>query len=228
MSTDQPDARGVDTRDMLAIHSAFRREYGLAPGLVRSVRPGDVARARIVADHLQETGEFLHHHHTGEDKLLWPRLRDRVPAEMAPTVELMEQQHEGIHAGMEQVDAALARWREDAAEVDRDRLAEALEALHARLTEHLAAEEQHLLPLAGANLTPAEWAQLGEEGMAGLPKDRLPRVFGSIMYDADPATIKGMLAHAPLLPRLMLPLLAPRAYARYARRVYGGTLPATS
>jgi hemerythrin-like domain-containing protein len=225
MSTDQSEARGVDTRDMLAIHSCFRREYGLAPELVRSVRPGDVERARVVADHLRLTGDFLHHHHTGEDKLLWPRLRDRVAAEMAPTVELMERQHEGIHAATEQIDAALARWREGAAETDRDQLADALEVLHARLTEHLAAEEQNLLPLAAANLTPGEWAQLGEEGMAGLPKKELPMVFGSIMYDADPATIKGMLAHAPLVPRLMLPFLAPRAYAKYARRVYGGTMP---
>ena len=107
--------------------------------------------------------------------MLWPRLRERVAAEMAPTVELMEQQH-----------------------------------------------------VAAAHLTPAEWAELGQEGMAGTPKDQLPRLFGSIMYDADPATVKGMLAHAPLLPRLMLPIVAPRAYARYARRVYGGSLPARS
>lgn len=213
---------------MLAIHSCFRREYGLAPELVRSVRPGDVERARVVADHLELTGDFLHHHHAGEDKLLWPPLHERVAADMAPTVELMERQHEGIHAATEQVDAAVARWREGAAEADRDALADALEVLHARLVEHLAAEEQHLLPLAAANLTPSEWARLGEEGMAGVPRSRLAMVFGSIMYDADPATVKGMLAHAPLLPRLMLPLLAPRAYARYARRVYDGSMPPRS
>ena len=34
-----------------------------------------------------------------------------------------------------------------------------------------------------------------------------------------------MLSHAPLLPRLLMPHLAPRAYARYARRLHGTTTP---
>ena len=34
-----------------------------------------------------------------------------------------------------------------------------------------------------------------------------------------------MLAHAPLVPRLLMPHLAPRAYARYARRVHGTATP---
>ena len=43
------------------------------------------------------------------------------------------------------------------------------------------------------------------------------------MYDADPEVIRAMLAHAPLVPRLLMPHLAPRVYARYVRRVHGTT-----
>jgi hemerythrin-like domain-containing protein len=218
MSTAAP---GVDTREMIAVHSAFRREFGLAPGLVRSVAPGDVPRAQVVGDHLELIGTFLHHHHVGEDKLLWPKLLERVPAELAPTVELMERQHEGVHEVIEQMTGALARWRAGAAEADREELAGALDRLHALLVEHLAAEEQHILPLASRSLTPAEWGELGEDGMAAQPKDKLPMIFGMIMKDGDPEVIKGMLANAPLVPRLLLPFIGPRAYARYARRVYG-------
>jgi hypothetical protein len=46
-------------------------------------------------------------------------------------------------------------------------------------------------------------------------------IFGMIMKDADPEVIRGMLANAPLVPRLMLPFVGPRAYARYARRIHG-------
>jgi hypothetical protein len=42
-----------------------------------------------------------------------------------------------------------------------------------------------------------------------------------IMKDGDPEVIRGILAKAPLVPRLLLPVVGPRAYARYARRVYG-------
>jgi hemerythrin-like domain-containing protein len=218
MSTAAP---GVDTREMIVIHSAFRREFGLAPALVRGVAPGDVQRAQVVADHLGLMRDFLHHHHTGEDRLLWPKLLERVPAELAPTVELMERQHEGVHEVIEQMAAPLDRWRASAAETDRDELAGALDRLHALLVEHLAAEEQHILPLASRSLTAKEWGELGEDGMASQPKNKLPMIFGMIMKDGDPEVIRGMLANAPLVPRLMLPFVGPRAYARYARRVHG-------
>jgi hemerythrin-like domain-containing protein len=218
MSTAAP---GADTREMIAVHSAFRREFGLAPALVRAVAPGDVERAQVVADHLELIGTFLHHHHVGEDRLLWPKLLERVPVELAPTVELMERQHEAVHEVIEEMTAALAGWRTGAAELDRDRLADALDRLHALLMEHLAAEEQHILPLAARSLTAEEWGELGEDGMAAQPKSKLPMIFGMIMKDGDPEVIRGMLGNAPLVPRLMLPFVGPRAYARYARRVYG-------
>ncbi|NJC71928.1 hemerythrin domain-containing protein [Planosporangium thailandense] len=215
----------VDTRDMLVIHTALRREYRLAPALVRTVAPRDTTRACDVSEHLEFLNGMLHHHHSGEDRLLWPKLLERVPAEVAPTVELMEQQHHGIHDAMEQVNAAMARWREHATTADRDQLADSLDRLNARLTEHLAAEEEHILPLAARSLTPAEWGQLGEEGMAGVPKNQRALVFGMLMYEGDPQVIAEMLAHAPRLLRFVLPTLARRAYGRYARRVHGTPTP---
>ena len=215
----------VDTRDMIVVHVAFRREYRLAPALVRGVSPGDEVRARQVSDHIELLNSMLHHHHAGEDRLLWPRLLERVPAELAPTVTLMEQQHQRIHDAMEAVGVALAGWRAGAGLSDREVLATSLEDLYAALTEHLAAEEENILPLASRCLTPAEWAQLGEEGMGGVAKSQLPLVFGMLQYEGDPEVIAVMLSHAPFLPRLLMPVLAPRAFARYARRVHGTKTP---
>ncbi|MGH3764149.1 MAG: hypothetical protein ACRDS0_09355 [Pseudonocardiaceae bacterium] len=130
----------VDTRDMIAVHTAFRREFRLAPGLVRGTAVGDASRASIVG-------------------------------------------------------------------------------------AHLGAEEQHILPLAARSLSAAEWQQLGEEGFAALPKNQLSMAFGAIMYQGSPEVISSMLTHAPVLPRLLMPMLGPRAYARYARRVHGTTKP---
>ncbi|NJC68066.1 hemerythrin domain-containing protein [Planosporangium flavigriseum] len=210
---------------MLVIHTALRREYRLAPALVRAVAPGDAARARVISEHLDFLNNMLHHHHSGEDRLLWPKLLDRVPAELAPIVQLMEQQHHQIHDTLEQTGAAMARWREHAAAADRDQLAESLERLYAGLTEHLAAEEEHILPLASRCLTPAEWGQLGEEGMESVPKNQRAMIFGMLMYEGDPQVIAMMLAQAPLPARLIVPVLGRRAFARYARRVHGTPTP---
>jgi len=215
----------LDTRDMLVVHDSVRRQFGEAPSLVRGVAPGDTRRAALVADHLDLLGALLHHHHAGEDRLLWPVLQPRVPADVAATVARMESQHDGIAEAQESVTAALTAWRVGAGEGDRETLATALEALLARITEHLAAEEQYILPLAAAHMTPAEWQRLGEDGIGSLPKQQLPLVFGMLMDRADPEVIREMLSHAPLLPRLVMPRLAPRMYARYARRLHGTTTP---
>jgi hypothetical protein len=216
---------GTDTRDMLVVHDSIRRQFGQAPSLVRGVLPGDADRAAVVAEHVDLVGSLLHHHHTGEDRLLWPVLQPRVPAGVVATVEQMESQHEGIAEAQETVTAAAASWRAAAGEDERERLATALEELTERITEHLAAEEEHILPLAAAHMTPTEWQRLGEEGIGGLPTRQLPLVFGMVMYRADPEVIRGMLSHAPLVPRLLMPHLAPRVYARYARRLHGTTTP---
>jgi|1186.fasta_scaffold56308_2 hemerythrin-like domain-containing protein len=210
----------VDTRDMLVVHDAIRREYGLSPAEVSAVAPGGTVRAGVLAAHLDLLNNLLHHHHAGEDRLLWPVLQPRVPAHVASSVEQIERQHDGIAKALETVGAALARWRTAAAAPDRDALADTLQDLLGRITEHLAAEEEHILPLAAAHLSPAEWNRLGAEGLGSLPKSQLPLVLGMLMYRADPDVIAGMLAHAPLVPRLVMPHLAPRVYARYARKVH--------
>lgn len=40
---------GADTRDMIVVHTALRREFRLVPGLVRETPVGDVARASMLA-----------------------------------------------------------------------------------------------------------------------------------------------------------------------------------
>src|SRR5689334_23005847 len=101
---------GVDVRDMVMAHRAFRREFRLAPAAVRRATPADVRHVRLVTSHLRSLVRALHHHHGVEDRLLWPRLHARVPAELDRVVSLMEGQHEGIDALLTTVDTQLADW----------------------------------------------------------------------------------------------------------------------
>src|ERR1700712_2692373 len=110
MSTVETPKPPLDTREMLVVHSLFRRELRLAGGLVRRVPAGDVRRAGVVAAHLELVEQVLHHHHGSEDELLWPLLVERVADELAPVVRLMETQHERVDALLGRIAEARPAW----------------------------------------------------------------------------------------------------------------------
>jgi len=209
----------ADSRDMYVVHSALRREFPAAAALVRTVAADDGAAAARVADHVLLLTSLLNLHHSGEDRLVWPKLLERGPDEIAPLVETMERQHEGVHAALAAVDERAAVWRRTAAVADRDRLAAAIGAMLPPLLEHLAAEETHLLALIDKHVTDDEWAEVGQAAMAETPKSRLPMVFGMVLRDAEPEHVAGLKAVIPGPAWFVLSRLGPRAYTRYARRI---------
>jgi hypothetical protein len=100
---DDDDRASADARDMFVVHTRFRREFDLTPGLVRAVAAGDCTRAAIVADHIAMS-DGLAARHQGEDDQLWPRLRKRCPDKCAPLVDVMEDhRHHAIHEHLEQL-----------------------------------------------------------------------------------------------------------------------------
>ena len=215
----------TDTSEMPAVHSFFRRELRLAGDLVRAVRDGDTARAKVVDDHLDLLGRALHAHHTGEDELLWPLLLQRVPDELAPVVRLMESQHHGIEAALHEVDALRPRWRAGAAAVDRDALAAQLDVLHGHLVEHMDAEEEHLLPIAAGAVSPAEWSALGDHARAHGRREEQMLVLGMIGHQADPVVFSRMIGSAPPPVRWVLTRLSRRAFRRHSLAVHGTATP---
>ena len=70
-------------------------------------------------------------------------------------------------------------------------------------------------------VTAAEWEQMGQRGMNTFQKRLLPLAFGMLMYEGDPAVMRRTLSYVPRPARLLMPIIAPRAYSRHARRVYG-------
>lgn len=215
----------TDTRVMGLIHTIYRREFRLAGEAIRGVTPGDTARAAVVADHLELVHDNLHHHHTAEDDLLWPKLLERVPEELAPLVHLMEQQHATVEALLEEIADVLPRWRSTADRVDRDALADLHDRLYVHLVEHMDAEEERLLPIASRNVSQEEWEEMGAAARSGTPRSKSLLVLGMIVQDGDPELVSVMLAGAPAPVRWLLPRLGRRAYRRHARAVYGTPSP---
>jgi hemerythrin-like domain-containing protein len=215
----------ADPRDMFAAHTMFRREFGLMPGLVRAVTPGDMQRARLVADHIALVSGVLSQHHVGEDRHIWPRLRERCSEECGPLVDVMEDQHHAVHTCLLQVSRALQSWRESASARAGGVLAGAIDRLIVVITEHLALEDERAVPLIVKYITDDEYAVLAQEHAACIPPDKLLTVFGMIMYHGDRAVADLILAEMPVEVQPAIKNLAIQAYAAYATDLYGTATP---
>lgn len=212
----------VDTWDMVVVHRYFRREFALLPELVRGVAARDIEHARLVGAWAADLIDALHHHHTGEDELLWPILLQRVSV-AAELVLRMEAQHVRVSALLDSAAALLPAWQ-GGAEIDvRDRLGAVLTEVAVLLDEHLGEEEQQILPLVSQHLTKAEWAELGDRGKDSMPKS--PRkalvVLAAILLDASPQERSRFLTMLPVPVRMLYRIVGQRTYRSELHRLRG-------
>jgi hemerythrin-like domain-containing protein len=196
------EAPRPDTHDMVVVHRVFRRELRVIPDLVRRVPGEHTVHVAAVADHAGFVLDFLHHHHEGEDALVWPLLHDRAPLH-DDLVSTMERQHSRVNELLLRGQALAAAWREQPDGPARQDLAATLDLLRAALLEHLDLEESAVLPLIEEHLSVEEWEAVGRSGAAGIPPERLTLALGLILEDATPAEAEAMLAGMPLEVRLL-------------------------
>lgn len=207
----------VDTHDMLLVHRMLRRELGQLPDLIRSAS-GDPARAKRLAGHTGEMLGLLHHHHTGEDELLWPVLRPRVTLE-GELIDRMESQHEQIAAAVAAVQADLPTWARTADPEVGERMAGVIEQAAVVLTEHLAEEESLILPLVSEHFSQSEWDALGEHGFAAIPGRRRLVILAHILEEADADERRRFLKIVPPPARVAYRVVGRRQHAREARLI---------
>jgi hemerythrin-like domain-containing protein len=222
-SSSRPDA--VDVRDMIAAHQGMRREFRLTATAVRRTLDGDRRQTDRVVAHVRCLTTLLAHHHDGEDRLLWPKLLERVPSELTPGVARMERQHETIHGLLQAVDVQTVAWAAHPNAAARTELADSLSLLTDALDEHLDAEEADVLPLASTHLSLTEWKELEEDGLKAMPRSQLAFVSGMLMYHSDPECLAVVLERAPAPVRLFASLFGRGSYAWRARRVHGTATP---
>lgn len=215
----------VDVRDMVAVHTMFRREFGSMPELVWGVAAGDAERTAVVANHVVLVSRMLELHHAGEDEHIWPLLREHGGAEAELLMDVMECQHEDIHKACLLVDDAVRTWRDSASAEDCESLVEAVQALVPRLEDHLTLEEGRVLPLIERHLSESEYARLGEEGNAHTPAELLPTTFGMIIYESAPEVVDVIVKVMPAEVRPLIKEIATAAYGAYAEKVYGTATP---
>jgi hemerythrin-like domain-containing protein len=205
--------RLCDTHDMVVVHRVFRREFSLMPAILATVEAGDVQRAAVVVAHATELLSTLHHHHTAEDELLWPRLHRRA-AMVGDELDRMERQHEEITRNLAEIEAILPGWATDASLAGRQRLSDLFRRASIAINEHLSEEESEVLPVVERHLTADEWQELSARGMSSLQPPRLLVFLGHIIEEATPAERTAFLLKLPEPARQAFQLVGEPTYRR--------------
>ena len=218
MSASQP----IDVRDMAIIHQTFRKAYDESARLVRAAPTPSPGRVTFLADHIDFSIAALHHHHEGEDALLYPKLIARVP-EQAPMTEQVEHEHLLIKTALDAASAACAAWRQRPSAQTGEALAATLDHLNAVAQPHLDDEEQKVVPLAAVTFTQQEWDEMGKHGVAWIPRNKRGVAFGMMLEPLDAADRTYMLRHVPAPVRLLYPVLIGRPWKKYAATLRFGT-----
>ncbi|MDI2130925.1 hemerythrin domain-containing protein [Yinghuangia seranimata] len=187
-----------DMTMMFVMHDALRRDLETVARI--SEKGGDEPR-RVLATALgwQLFKTALHAHHSAEDDVLWPALREAVadrPDDIA-LLDAMEAEHAAVDPGLAAMDAALAD-----AEHGHERLGFIVGKLTEGLGGHLKHEEDEALALIDAFVTPEVLARFGAEHSArvgaaaprflpwmldGQSPERLAQVLGTL-----PEPVRGL------------------------------------
>jgi len=218
MSTTQP----IDVRDMAIVHRTFRNAYEESAKLVRAAPSPSPGRVTFLADHIDFGLAALHHHHEGEDELLYPELIQRVP-EQAPMTEQVEHEHLVIKTALEAASAACATWRQRPSAETGEALAAALDHLNAVVQLHLDDEENKVVPLAAVTFTQQEWDAIGKHGVAWMPSNKRGIAFGMMLEPLGEADRAFMMRALPAPVRMLYPFLIERPWKKYASTLRTGT-----
>jgi hemerythrin-like domain-containing protein len=203
---------GVDTHDMVLIHRVIRREIGQLPRLFRAAA-NDPARSKVIGAHAREMLDFLHHHHTGEDMLLFPLLRERRVLD-PELVDRMDAQHAQVNDAVVAINAELPAWTTSADAAAGERMAACIDTTMPTLTGHLDEEEQKLLPVVSDTLTQSEWDALAKDGMSAIPVTRRLVILGYITEETDDAERQRFMQAVPAPARLAYKLIGHRQFTR--------------
>ncbi|HEY4797004.1 MAG TPA: hypothetical protein VII18_23400 [Mycobacterium sp.] len=152
----------------------------------------------------------------GGDLVLWPLLLERAQAEAT--------EDRGDHGRTTSGHRGRTTKRSIGSATGADSAAIQKDSQRCSMISYCARREGGL-PLAEKYVTAAEWQQMGQHGIDTFQKHLLPLTFGMLMYEGDPAVMRRTLSNVPQPARLLMPIIAPRAFSRHARRVYGTATP---
>lgn len=198
---------GVPTEEHEVIntvmHHALVRDFGRFATVLSA--PVSTPRRQALVRHLEFVLEALHHHHTNEDDLIWPKVLLRRP-DLAALQAEMEAEHDVLDGAIRALTAATREWESIKDDRTRLQVRDAVIALDGALAPHLAHEEAVGMPAIVEALTASDWAELDKS----LHKIESPAKTAKLLFwlldslDARRASVMRGLVPAPLFATLRL------------------------
>ncbi|GAB3258045.1 hemerythrin domain-containing protein [Nocardioides dilutus] len=209
----------VDMTMMYVMHHAFRRDLATLAAAAAVTPATDRSAWVALADRWTLFSEALHHHHSGEDRGLWPRLLEVATPEEVEVLQAMEAEHEGIDPMLAACTAGFTRLREHADEDARATLAVRLATARAQLADHLRHEETEAIAIIQRRLTAAEWQAIDEEHFrADLPLRTLLALVPWAVEGVPPEIRDGIFAEPGGRAHRLMWLLTRGRFRRQQRR----------
>jgi len=190
-----PGSYTTETSDMIAVHQALMGALDAAPTLVGAA--GDKPdRADPVGSYFENVLEFLHVHHAGEDELIYPVLEERC-VDDKETLERIAAQHSLLDEPMQEARSAIAAWRSSPSVDGAQTVITLIATIDETLRPHLGEEENEVLPIASAWISPDEWAQLPGHALQSFSGDKPWLALGLVRERLTPEQNDRMLSGMP-------------------------------
>jgi hemerythrin-like domain-containing protein len=187
----QPLALRVIRDEHQALSAMLRSMSMLLAKSRRDRQLPDFAVLRAMMFYVDEFPERLHH--SKEEGLLFPLVRKRAP-ELGAVLDRLGRDHEHGEAALRELEHLLLAF-EVMGEPRRDTFETALEAYARRYLEHMALEEQEVLPAAQSHFSAEDWQALdaafaaNRDPMTGHDPDDAYRPLFSMIVNHAPAPI---------------------------------------
>jgi hemerythrin-like domain-containing protein len=208
----------ADLTIMLAAHGALRRDLERLARAAEFADLPDPGRRASVRAGWETLKRQLHLHHTAEDTVVWPALRQRLSHsdDAQSVLDAMEAEHQQIDPLLAAVDDAFARAGQGRRS-DARAISDVTDALAASLMGHLAHEERDGLPLIGLALTAAEWRGVGFKIVRKNGLSAGGEMFAWIADGADPNQAAAAIGTLPPPARLAYRAIWKPRYQRTQR-----------
>ena len=216
---DDDGTGGACAREMPVLHDLMRTEFTALHRLVGGVDPQDASRVSAVAQHIRFMMDLLYFHHSTEDDLIWPPLKQRARLDVE-RIQRMEDQHEQIERAVNEVRSATATWESSPEPATAAALTEHLEQFLRVLEPHLEEEERDVVPLIDQHFSAREWRQVGDESFEKFTPAQRWIALG-LLTDLQTPGSAAMLSELPAPVRILWPLVGRRRYRRYISPVRG-------